>query len=176
MWFIFYGGELLAPRPTPKLEGHLLSAVRDSLFDIFAAALHVWRPSPPSATWRRAVPWWQGTHLTWFIYTTGKIIVLCTCFIYLFLRHTESQWFVPHRLLYIHYTVIEQRAFSILPSFFSLSFSFFSSGLFFLSSGLIIPDWYDPSQQIPGNIKRNTHLQNTINIRADFIFHCISLL
>jgi hypothetical protein len=47
---IFYGEELLAPRPTPKLEDHLLSAVRDCLFNIFAATLRIWRPSPPSAT------------------------------------------------------------------------------------------------------------------------------
>jgi hypothetical protein len=25
---------------------------------------HTCRPSPPSATWGRAMPWWQGTHLT----------------------------------------------------------------------------------------------------------------
>jgi hypothetical protein len=31
----FYGEELLAPRPTPKLEDHHLSAVRDCLFNIF---------------------------------------------------------------------------------------------------------------------------------------------
>ena len=31
----FYGEEL-APRPTPKLEGHPLSAVSDCLFNIFA--------------------------------------------------------------------------------------------------------------------------------------------
>jgi hypothetical protein len=43
-WFIFYGEELLAPRPTPKLEDHPLSAVRDCLFKIFAAALLIWRP------------------------------------------------------------------------------------------------------------------------------------
>jgi hypothetical protein len=36
----FYGKELLAPRPNPKLEDHLLSAVRDCLFNIFAATLH----------------------------------------------------------------------------------------------------------------------------------------
>jgi hypothetical protein len=62
---IFYGEELLAPRPTPKLEDHPLSAVRDCLFNIFTATLHIWRPSPPSATWGRAMPWLQGTHLTW---------------------------------------------------------------------------------------------------------------
>jgi hypothetical protein len=61
---IFYGEELLAPCPTPKLEDHALSAVRDCLFNIFAGSLHNWRASPPSATWGRAMPWWQGTHLT----------------------------------------------------------------------------------------------------------------
>jgi hypothetical protein len=47
---VFYGEELLAPRPTPKLEGHPLSVVRDCLFNIFAVTLHICRPSPPSAT------------------------------------------------------------------------------------------------------------------------------
>jgi hypothetical protein len=35
----FHGEELLATRPTPKLEDHPLSAVRDCLFNIFAATL-----------------------------------------------------------------------------------------------------------------------------------------
>jgi hypothetical protein len=65
---IFYGDELWAPRPTPEAGGPLpFSAVRDCLFNIFTATLHIWRPSPPSATWGRAMPWWQGTHLTWII-------------------------------------------------------------------------------------------------------------
>jgi hypothetical protein len=37
----FHGEELLAPRPTPKLEYHRLSAVRDCLLNIFAATLHI---------------------------------------------------------------------------------------------------------------------------------------
>jgi hypothetical protein len=37
----FSGEELSAPRPTPKLEDHLLSAVRDCLFSIFAATLYI---------------------------------------------------------------------------------------------------------------------------------------
>jgi hypothetical protein len=36
---IFEGEEMLAPRPTPKLKHHPLSAVRGYLFNIFAAAL-----------------------------------------------------------------------------------------------------------------------------------------
>jgi hypothetical protein len=35
---------LLARRPTPKLEDHPLSAVRNCLFDVFTATLHKWRP------------------------------------------------------------------------------------------------------------------------------------
>jgi hypothetical protein len=41
---IFYGEELLAPRPKPKLVGHPLSAVRDCLFNVFAATFLNWRP------------------------------------------------------------------------------------------------------------------------------------
>jgi hypothetical protein len=41
---IFYGEELLAPRPTTKLEDHPLSDVRDCLFNVFAATLHIRRP------------------------------------------------------------------------------------------------------------------------------------
>jgi hypothetical protein len=37
----FHGEELLAPHQTPKLEDHPLSAIRDSLFNIFAATLHI---------------------------------------------------------------------------------------------------------------------------------------
>jgi hypothetical protein len=37
----FHSEELLAPCPTPKLEDHPLSAVRDCLFNIFAAILHI---------------------------------------------------------------------------------------------------------------------------------------
>jgi hypothetical protein len=40
----FYGEELLAPRPNPKLENHPLSAIRDCLFNIFAATFHTSRP------------------------------------------------------------------------------------------------------------------------------------
>jgi len=37
----FYGEEFLALCPTPKLEDHPLSAVRDCLFNIFVATLHI---------------------------------------------------------------------------------------------------------------------------------------
>jgi hypothetical protein len=41
---IFFSQELLAPRPTPKLEDHPLSAVCDCLFNVFVATLHNGRP------------------------------------------------------------------------------------------------------------------------------------
>jgi hypothetical protein len=37
--FVFYGKELLAQRPTPKLEEHPLSFVRDCLFNLVTANL-----------------------------------------------------------------------------------------------------------------------------------------
>ena len=37
----FCGEELLAPRPTTKLEDYPFSAVRNCLLNIFAAALHI---------------------------------------------------------------------------------------------------------------------------------------
>jgi len=40
-FIFFYGEELLPLRPTPKLEDHPLSVVRDCLFDIFAASVHI---------------------------------------------------------------------------------------------------------------------------------------
>jgi hypothetical protein len=43
---------------------HPMSAVRECLFNVFTAVLHTCSPSPPSATWERAMPWWQGTNMT----------------------------------------------------------------------------------------------------------------
>jgi hypothetical protein len=39
--FVFYGDDLLTPRPTPILEENPLSAVRYCLLNLFAAALHI---------------------------------------------------------------------------------------------------------------------------------------
>ena len=58
---LFYGGELSAPRPTPKLEDHPLSAARDCLFNLFAATLHIGgRSSIRNVRTRHAVV--TGTH------------------------------------------------------------------------------------------------------------------
>ena len=59
----FYGEELLAPRPTPKLEDHSLSAVRDCLFNMLAATLHIGgRSSTRNLRTRHAIV--TGTHLS----------------------------------------------------------------------------------------------------------------
>jgi len=53
---------LLAPRPTPKLEKQPFSAVRDCLFNTFAATLHIGgRSSIRNLRTRHAVV--TGTHL-----------------------------------------------------------------------------------------------------------------
>ena len=57
----FYIEKFLASRPTPKLEGHPLSAVRDCLFSIFAAPLHIWgRSSVRNLMTRHAVVTVEG--------------------------------------------------------------------------------------------------------------------
>jgi hypothetical protein len=57
------GEELFAPRTTPKLEDHPLSDVRDCLFNIFAATLHIGgRSSNRNLRTRHAVV--TGTHLS----------------------------------------------------------------------------------------------------------------
>ena len=44
MFNFFYGEELLAPRLSPKLDDHSLSAVRNCLLNIFSVTLHMWSP------------------------------------------------------------------------------------------------------------------------------------
>jgi hypothetical protein len=48
--FISYVKVLIAPLLTSRLEYHPFSAVRDCLFNIFAAIFRICMPSPPSAT------------------------------------------------------------------------------------------------------------------------------
>ena len=55
----FYGEDLSAPRPTSNLEDHPLSAVRNCLFNIFAATLHIGGRSS-ILNLRKHHVWWQG--------------------------------------------------------------------------------------------------------------------
>ena len=78
----FYGEDLLAPRPTPKLEDHPLSAVRDCLFNIFAATLHIGgRSSIPNMRTLHVMV--KGTHLS-------------RIYIYIDLLHIEQASFNQH--------------------------------------------------------------------------------
>jgi len=65
---------LLAPRPTPKLENHPLSVVRDCLFITLETALHIGgRFSIRNLRTRHAVV----THLSWLLPTgtcSAKVI------------------------------------------------------------------------------------------------------
>jgi hypothetical protein len=53
-----HGEELLAPRPTPKWRTTpcRLSATAYSIYSQLPSILEA---VPPSATWGRAMPWWQ---------------------------------------------------------------------------------------------------------------------
>jgi hypothetical protein len=54
---------VVSAQPFPCLEVHLLSTDLHCLLNIFRIVLHVWKPSPPSATWGRAMTLWQWAHL-----------------------------------------------------------------------------------------------------------------
>jgi len=75
-WYVT-GEEFSAPRPTHKLEDHLLSDVRDSLFNIFAATLHIaGRSSIRNLRTRHAVL--TGTHLSHMVRKDIIIIMIMT--------------------------------------------------------------------------------------------------
>jgi hypothetical protein len=60
----FYGEELAAPRPTPKLEDHPLSAVRECLFNIFVATFHIGG--------RSSIHNLRTRHSVWYPRETGR--------------------------------------------------------------------------------------------------------
>ena len=59
----FHSEELLAPRPTPKLKHHPLSAVHDWNW-IFSSIFSILEAVPPPATRGRDTPCWQGPLIT----------------------------------------------------------------------------------------------------------------
>ena len=82
----FYGKESLAPRPTPKLEDHPLSALHDCLFNIFTATLHIGgRSSNRNLRMRHAVL--TGTHLSCTAMTHQEIVILTTFYIFLYILY-----------------------------------------------------------------------------------------
>jgi len=69
----FYGEELLAPRSAPKLEERPLSAVRNCLFNIFTATLHIGGRSS-ICNLRMCHALVTGTHLSWHEYEYPRIM------------------------------------------------------------------------------------------------------
>jgi len=63
----FYSEEMLALRPTPKLEDHTLSVVRDCLFKIFTATLQIGGYSSIHNL-RMCLAVLTGIHLSWMPY------------------------------------------------------------------------------------------------------------
>ena len=69
----FYGEEFSAPRPTPRswrttpCRPSATASPIDSQLPSLSEAV------PPSGTWGRAMPWWQGPTDHWSINTTTKI-------------------------------------------------------------------------------------------------------
>jgi len=69
----FYSEEFLVPCPTPKLEDHFLSAIRDCLFIIFIATLHTGGHSSIHNLWTcHAVV--TGVHLSWHMHAHNPTI------------------------------------------------------------------------------------------------------
>jgi hypothetical protein len=82
----FRGEARSALRPTSEMEDHPLSVVRDGLFIIFPDTFHIWRLSFPTASWERAVPWWQRPNFNVLIF------VCCLLFVAFYFRGKE---FIP---------------------------------------------------------------------------------
>jgi hypothetical protein len=80
---VFYGEELLEPRPYPKLEDHPVSAFRECLFNIFPDTLLIGgHSSVHNLRMCHAVV--TGTHLSHGITqqadtSTGQVVCACEC-------------------------------------------------------------------------------------------------
>jgi len=55
----YYGDELLAHRPAPKLDDYLFRLFA-TVYSMYSHLLSILDAVPPSTKWGRAVPWWQG--------------------------------------------------------------------------------------------------------------------
>ena len=74
---IHFHGEMLPPRPTPKLEDHPLSSVCDCLFSIFAVTLHIGdRSSICNLRMHHAMV--ARTHLSWKINSSSSTFSFST--------------------------------------------------------------------------------------------------
>ena len=94
----FYGEEFFAPHPKPNLEYHPLFAVRECLFNIFAATLRIWGRSSIRNLWTsHAVV--SGTHkswlycMVWWIYCNKSFR---TCIVNMYIKYycLLSCWYI----------------------------------------------------------------------------------
>jgi hypothetical protein len=61
---VLYGERLPTLPSNPQARGSNHVGCPRLLFEYIHSNLRIWRPSHPPATWGRAMPWWQGTNLT----------------------------------------------------------------------------------------------------------------
>ena len=73
-WLVFYGKQLSAPRPTWRTTPCRLSSTAYSIYSQLPPYLEA---VPPSATWGRAMSWWQ--HRTHWTFTRAKNCMLLLC-------------------------------------------------------------------------------------------------
>jgi len=59
----FIYDKILLTTPISEAGETFVLAVRHIYSFMFAATLHKWRPSPPSAKLGRVMSWWKGNHL-----------------------------------------------------------------------------------------------------------------
>jgi len=90
----FYGEELLAPCPTPKLDDHPFSAVHDCLFSIFSATLH---PQPGDAPCHcdrdRPIMGLVYFHLMKYFFM-AVLVLICACLFRNSTGHKARPWCV----------------------------------------------------------------------------------
>ena len=112
----FHGEALLAPSPTSNLEDHPSSAVRDYLFNIFAATLHIGgRSSIRNLRTCRAVV--TGTHLSRLAEPTLRIF-----------KQDRLQWTYNVTMRHVRVTIVAVEKQELLHTL-SVRFWFFVSNL-----------------------------------------------
>ena len=80
---IFYAKESLTPLPTPPTGGPPCVGCPRLLIQYICSSPPYWKPSAPSATWERTMPWWQwlsrityrtfGVHKTWISWLAEEV-------------------------------------------------------------------------------------------------------
>jgi hypothetical protein len=92
----FHGDELSTSRPTPKLEDHTLSAVRDWLFNIFAATFHIGDRSSICNMKTRHVPKQSDLQWTLWLQNSASGVIRGECSITVTRRITTFRLTTDH--------------------------------------------------------------------------------